>query len=44
MAKKARSKAKRKQRRNLSDRIDIVAAAIFWIVRTVLLLIDWFTR
>ncbi|MDY6399097.1 MAG: hypothetical protein SPK69_03950 [Synergistales bacterium] len=44
MADKAKRKAKNKQRRSLFDRINKIAAAIFWVVRTVLMLIDWFTR
>ncbi len=44
MPEKVTRKARKKQRRSFLDRIDKIAAAVFWIVKTVLLLIDWFTR
>ena len=37
-------KPKKKQRRSFLPRIDIIAAAAYWIVRLVLLLIDWFSK
>ena len=44
MADKKAKHAKKKQRRSFRARIDIFAAAAYWFVRLVLLLIDWFTR
>ncbi len=44
MPEKVKRKARKKQRRSILPWIDKIAAATFWIVKTVLLLIDWFTR
>ena len=45
MPEKGKRKAKKKQRRfYVLPWIDKIAAAIFWVVKTILLLIDWFTR
>ena len=44
MPKKVTRKTNRKQRRNLSDRIDKIAAAIYWVVKTVLLIVEWLSR
>jgi len=41
---KGKRRTKKKQRRNLLDRVDKIAAALFWLVKTILLLIDWFSR
>lgn len=44
MPKEVTRKAGKKQRRSFLPWIDKIAAAVFWIVKTVLLLIDWFAR
>ena len=44
MPSKVKRKANKKQRRSFLDRIDVFAAALFWFVKTILMLIDWFTR
>ena len=41
---KRKKHTKKKQRHSFFDRIDKYAAAGYWVVKTVLLLIDWFTR
>jgi len=42
--KKDKRATKRKQRRSILPWIDKLAAALFWLVKTILLLIDWFSR
>jgi len=42
--KKAKRNTKKKQRRSFLDQVDKIAAAIFWIVKTILLVIEWLTR
>ena len=44
MPMKAKRKANKKQRRSILPWIDKIAAALYWVVKTILLLIDWFTR
>ena len=39
--KKAKQKPKKKQRRSFLDRIDKIAAAIYWVVKTIILIIEW---
>ena len=41
---KGKQKAGKKQWQSFLPWIDKIATAIFWIVKTVLVLIDWFTR
>ena len=42
--KRPRKTGRRKQRQSFLPWIDKIAAAIFWVVKTILLLVDWFTR
>lgn len=42
--KRTRKAGRRKQRRSFLPWIDKIAAAIFWIVKTILLIVDWFIR
>ena len=44
MPAKVKRKANKKQRRSFLPWIDKIAAALFWFVKTILMLIDWFTR
>lgn len=44
MADQKGKKPKKKQRRSFLDRVDKFAVALYWVVKTILLLIDWFTR
>lgn len=42
--KEVKRKPKKKQRRSFLDRIDKIAVAFYWIVKTIILIIDWFAR
>ena len=44
MADKKAKRPKKKQRRSFLPWIDIIAAAAYWVVRLVLLLLDWFNK
>ncbi len=44
MSKKGTRKTNKKQRRKSPARVDILAAAFYWVVKTILLIVDWFTR
>ena len=44
MADKKPKRTTKKQRRSLLDRVDKLAVALYWVVKTVIFLIDWFTR
>jgi len=39
--KKAARNTKKKQRRTFLERIDKVAVALYWVVKTIILLVDW---
>ena len=41
MPAKAKHKAKKKQRRSILPWIDKLAAAFFWFVKTILLILEW---
>ena len=41
MPAKGKRKANKKQRRKSPARIDIFAAALYWVVKTILLIIEW---
>ncbi len=41
MPSKVKRKANKKQRRKSPARIDIFAAAFYWVVKTILLIIEW---
>ena len=41
MPAKVKRKANKKQRRSFLDRIDVFAAAFYWVVKTILLIIEW---
>ena len=42
--KKGLKHARKKQWRSILPWIDKLAAALFWVVKTILLLVDWFNR
>ncbi len=42
--KKGLKHSRKKQRRSILPWIDKIAAASYWVVKTILLLVDWFNR